>query len=82
VSDLPEGYSYRIISRHGDEMDDGFRAPHRLDGMATFPGPEATTLLVRNHEIELDAPLAACCVLVQNHEQNKVSDRLGTALCQ
>ena len=57
VFDLPEGFSYRIISRHGDEMDDGFRVPHRPDGMATFPGPEETTLLVRNHEISAGAPV-------------------------
>jgi len=56
VFDLPDGFSYRIISRHGDPMDDGFRVPHRPDGMATFPGPDGTTLLVRNHEIDADAP--------------------------
>lgn len=57
IFDLPEGFSYRIISRHGDKMDDGFRVPHRPDGMATFPGPDGTTLLVRNHEIDADAPV-------------------------
>jgi secreted PhoX family phosphatase len=57
VFDLPEGFSYRIVSRHGDEMDDGFRVPHRPDGMATFPGPDGTALLVRNHEIGADAPI-------------------------
>ena len=56
VFDLPEGFSYQILSRHGDPMDDGFRVPHRPDGMATFPGPDGTTLLVRNHEIDADAP--------------------------
>jgi hypothetical protein len=55
--DLPEGFSYQVISRHGDEMDDGFLVPHRPDGMATFPGPDGTTLLVRNHEVNADAPL-------------------------
>jgi len=57
VFDLPDGFSYQIVSRHGDEMDDGFRVPHRPDGMATFPGPDGTTLLVRNHEISSDAPV-------------------------
>lgn len=51
VFDLPEGFSYRVISRFGDTMDDGFRVPHRPDGMAAFPGPDGTTLLVRNHEV-------------------------------
>ena len=54
--DLPENFSYQIVSRHGESMDDGFRVPHRPDGMATFPGPDGTTLLVRNHEIDADAP--------------------------
>jgi len=56
VFDLPEGFSYQIISQYGEPMDDGFRVPHRPDGMATFPGPGGTTLLVRNHEIDADAP--------------------------
>lgn len=47
---LPEGFGYRIVSRRGERMDDGFFVPHRHDGMATFPGPDGMTLLVRNHE--------------------------------
>jgi len=47
---LPRGFSYRIISRRGDRMDDGFFVPARHDGMATFAGPDGMTLLVRNHE--------------------------------
>jgi len=57
VFDLPEDFTYQILSRHGEEMDDGLRVPHRPDGMATFPGPDGTTLLVRNHEIDADAPV-------------------------
>lgn len=57
VFDLPEGFSYEIISEYGQKMDDGFGVPHRPDGMATFPGPDGTTLLVRNHEIGADAPM-------------------------
>lgn len=48
---LPEGFSYRIVSRRGDRMDDGFFVPSRHDGMGAFPGPAGTTLLVRNHEV-------------------------------
>jgi secreted PhoX family phosphatase len=32
-------------------MDDGLLVPHRPDGMATFPGPDGTTILIRNHEV-------------------------------
>jgi secreted PhoX family phosphatase len=56
--DLPEGFSYRVVSRHGRTMDDGFRVPHRPDGMATFPGPDGTTILIRNHEVDADAPMS------------------------
>lgn len=48
---LPEGFSYKIISRFGDTMDDGFFVPHRPDGMATFVGPDGLTILIRNHEV-------------------------------
>ncbi|MCZ6632348.1 MAG: DUF839 domain-containing protein [bacterium] len=51
VFDLPEGFSYQIISRFGDTMDDGLRVPSLHDGMAAFPGPDGRTILVRNHEI-------------------------------
>jgi secreted PhoX family phosphatase len=48
---LPEGFSYTVISRQGERMSDGFYVPARHDGMATFPRPDGTTLLVRNHEV-------------------------------
>lgn len=48
---LPEGFSYRIISTFGDRMDDGLWVPHRPDGMAAFPGPDGLTILIRNHEV-------------------------------
>ena len=34
--DLPEGFSYRVISRLGDAMDDGGTVPDRADGMGCF----------------------------------------------
>jgi len=48
---LPEGFSYKVISRAGERMNDGFFVPHEHDGMAAFPGPDGSTLLVRNHEM-------------------------------
>ena len=61
IFDLPRGFSYRVISRAGQTMNDGLIVPGRQDGMAAFPGPNQTTILVRNHEIEaptkkLDSP--------------------------
>jgi len=52
--DLPEGFSYRVISREGEEMSDGLLVPGKHDGMAAFPGTRGKTILVRNHEIEHD----------------------------
>ena len=49
--DLPADFSYRVISRAGDEMDDGLILPGHPDGMGTFVGPDGTTILIRNHEL-------------------------------
>lgn len=57
--DLPPGFKYRAISRTGDLMDDGNKVPGLHDGMAAFPGPNGTTILVRNHEMSIAAPGAS-----------------------
>jgi hypothetical protein len=49
--DLPAGFSYRIESRVGDTMHDGFLTPGAPDGMATFRGPQGLTIILRNHEV-------------------------------
>jgi len=51
VLDLPDGFDYHVFSKTGERMDDGFYVPALHDGMAAFPGPNRTTILVRNHEI-------------------------------
>ncbi|GMW02057.1 MAG: hypothetical protein AMXMBFR84_31930 [Candidatus Hydrogenedentota bacterium] len=55
IFDLPEKFTYKIISKMGDSMNDGFLVPGAADGMAAFPGPEGKTILVRNHELSNDA---------------------------
>ena len=50
VLDLPEKFSYEVISRQGEEMDDGLLIPARHDGMAAFPGTDGSVVLVCNHE--------------------------------
>ncbi len=59
--DLPPGFSYQVLARYGDEMDDGFIVPGKQDAMAAFPRPDGTTSLVVNHEVEIPAhgPLGA-----------------------
>lgn len=53
VLSLPEGFSYKVISKAGNHMSDGFRVPYAPDGMATFDGPGDLTIIVRNHEVGL-----------------------------
>jgi secreted PhoX family phosphatase len=47
---LPEGFSYRVISRQNQPMDDGNPTPGIFDGMAAYPGRGSSTILIRNHE--------------------------------
>jgi len=48
--DLPEGFSYKVISKSGNAMADGFRVPGRPDGMGAFEGANGKVILIRNHE--------------------------------
>jgi len=50
--DLPPGFRYRVISRVGDPMDDGFAVPGLADDMHAFEAPGGRTVLVRNHELD------------------------------
>lgn len=47
---LPDGFSYRVVSREGDPMSDGNPTPGIFDGMAAYAGGGGTTILIRNHE--------------------------------
>ncbi|XWN38126.1 MAG: DUF839 domain-containing protein [Balneola sp.] len=51
IFDLPKDFSYKIISRVGNKMNDGFYVPGAPDGMATFKGDNDLTILIRNHEM-------------------------------
>lgn len=52
--DLPEGFSYRVISRRGQAMSDGLRVPGKFDDMTAFPGKDGRVVLVRNHELAVN----------------------------
>ena len=56
VLDLPKGFSYKVISKGGDKMDDGFYVPYLHDGMGAFPGPDGLTIILRNHEYRFGNP--------------------------
>ncbi|MBW8304577.1 MAG: DUF839 domain-containing protein [Brevundimonas sp.] len=49
--DLPEGFTYQVISQSGDTMDDGLFVPGQFDGMGCFDLGEGKVALVRNHEL-------------------------------
>ena len=50
--DLPKGFSYRIISRFGERMNDGHVVPDRADGMGSFRLDGRRMALIRNHELQ------------------------------
>ena len=54
VLDLPPGFSYRVLSRLGDSMDDGEPVPDAADGMGCFDLGGGKIALVRNHELRPD----------------------------
>lgn len=54
ILDLPRGFTYKIVSEEGNEMDDGLLVPGAPDGMAALPGPYGLTVLIRNHELTPD----------------------------
>ncbi|WP_219414708.1 PhoX family protein [Pseudonocardia nigra] len=53
---LPEEFSYRSFNPTGSPLSTGGVTPPKHDGMASFPGPDGTTVLVRNHEINGPGP--------------------------
>lgn len=50
--DLPDGFSYTIVSQAGDPMSDGLITPRKMDGMGCFPLDADRVVLVRNHELK------------------------------
>lgn len=49
--DLPEGFSYQVISQFQDRMNDGLPVPDRADGMGCFKLDDERVVLIRNHEV-------------------------------
>ncbi|MBA3685054.1 MAG: DUF839 domain-containing protein [Planctomycetes bacterium] len=54
--DLPAGFSYSVVSRAGERMDDGFLVPMAHDGMAVFALAGGKLALIRNHELTAHNP--------------------------
>jgi len=51
IIDLPKGFTYSILSKEKDLMDDGLLVPPNADGMVCLPMDEERVVLIRNHEI-------------------------------
>ena len=51
ILNLPEGFSYKIISKYKNVMSDGLLVPDHADGMACFKGSGNNVVLIRNHEL-------------------------------
>jgi secreted PhoX family phosphatase len=52
ILDLPQGFSYTIVSQARTEMSDGLQVPGKHDGMAAFDDEAGRIRLVCNHEIQ------------------------------
>lgn len=50
VLDLPKDFSYKVIARSGDAMNDGLVRPARPDGMGAFAAADGNVAIVCNHE--------------------------------
>src|SRR5687768_11846984 len=78
--DLPNGFSYQIISKAGQTMNDGYISPARPDGMGTFLSDEGHTVIVRNHELLPDqgpGPFGIDNGLLREADASKLYDRGG-----
>jgi hypothetical protein len=78
--DLPPGFSYRIVSRAGEVMDDGLLTPGKMDGMACFADGPDRVILVRNHELRSSelarSAFGADGALASKIAADKVYDRI------
>jgi hypothetical protein len=76
VFDLPEGFTYKVISQTGDLMSDGLLVPDRPDGMATFEGSRGRVILIRNHELmpSHPGPFGTDGALAANVPKEKIYD--------
>ena len=54
ILDLPPGFSYVILDRRDEVMDDGYKVPGKPDGMACFLDEDSHYVLMRNHELDED----------------------------
>lgn len=71
--DLPEGFSYKVISQLGDKMSDGFTVPDKADGMGCIALDGERVALIRNHELK-PTDLAKAELSLQTHKTSLAYD--------
>ena len=78
IVDLPKGFTYRVISKKGDQMSDGFLVPGLHDGMTAFSLDRDKVLLIRNHELSAEhidqGPFGANYELLGKMDRKKIYD--------
>jgi len=76
--DLPDGFSYTIIARQGQEMDDGLLVPGLPDGMAAFDAGNGTVKIICNHELRAGrqerGPFGATLERLDRIDRNRIYD--------
>jgi secreted PhoX family phosphatase len=76
--DLPEGFSYKVISKSGEKMSDGLLVPGRPDGMGAFLDEIGRTVIIRNHENSpmplIHSPFGLENELLSQIDKNKLYD--------
>ena len=78
ILELPKNFTYRVISRQGDKMSDGFFVPGKADGMACFEGPNGECIIIRNHEVSPEmydlGPFGPKNLLLKKLPKDKIYD--------
>lgn len=77
--DLPQGFSYKIISHFGERMTDGFAVPDKADGMGCLPLDNNRVALIRNHELQ-PKDLAKQSALQQQHKTAQAYDQFNNGV--
>lgn len=76
--DLPDGFSYKVISKSGEKMSDGLFVPGRPDGMGTFLDQMGKVVIIRNHENSSNtlehSPFGNTNELLSQVDQTKIFD--------
>ncbi|QUI71993.1 alkaline phosphatase PhoX [Pseudoalteromonas sp. M8] len=77
--DLPQGFSYQIVSSLGDKMSDGFTVPDKADGMGCIALDEERVALIRNHELK-PTDLAKAEDSIRHHKSELAFDTNGSGI--